>query len=82
MLNMADETDYNVHYWRERSYEVDFVLENSHKCVAIEVKSGRRSTNDGIRIFKEKFAPAHTFIVGTGGIPLEEFLSVSPEELL
>ena len=82
MLNMADESDYNVHYWRERGDEVDFVLENSHKCVAIEVKSGRRSTNDGIGIFKEKFAPAHTFIVGTGGIPLEEFLSVSPEELL
>ncbi len=82
LLNMADESDYNVHYWRERGDEVDFVLENSHKCVAIEVKSGRRSTNDGIRIFKEKFAPAHTFIVGTGGIPLEEFLSVSPEELL
>jgi hypothetical protein len=28
-----------------------------------------------VSVFKGKFNPIHTFIVGSGGIPLEEFLS-------
>lgn len=55
LLNMADELDYNVYYWRERNDEVDFILERNRKCIAIEVKSGRRTTNKGIREFKNKF---------------------------
>ena len=54
---------------------MDFILEYNRQCIAIEVKSGRRTTNAGISVFKEKFRPLHTFIVGNGGIPLEEFLS-------
>lgn len=75
LLNIADELDYKIYYWRERNEEVDFVLEYNRQCIAIEVKSGRRTTNKGISVFKEKFNPIHTFIVGSGGIPLEEFLS-------
>ena len=82
LLNLADETGYKVYYWRNRDDEVDFVLEYNHKCIAIEVKSGRRTTNNGIRIFKEKFSPMQTFIVGNGGIPIEEFLSINPAEIL
>ena len=75
LLNMANEMDYRIYYWRERNDEVDFILEYNRQCIAIEVKSGRRTTNAGISVFKEKFRPLHTFIVGNGGIPLEEFLS-------
>jgi predicted AAA+ superfamily ATPase len=75
LLNMANELDYRNYYWRERNDEVDFILEYNRQCIAIEVKSGRRTTNAGISVFKEKFRPLHTFIVGNGGIPLEEFLS-------
>lgn len=75
LLNMANELDYRIYYWRERNDEVDFILEYNRQCIAIEVKSGRRTTNAGISVFKEKFRPLHTFIVGNGGIPLEEFLS-------
>ena len=82
LLNLADETGYKVFYWRNRDDEVDFVLEYNHRCIAIEVKSGRRTTNNGIRIFKEKFSPMQTFIVGNGGIPIEEFLSINPAEIL
>lgn len=82
LLNMADESGYRVYYWRNRDDEVDFVLEYNHKCIAIEVKSVRRAANNGIRVFKEKFSPVQTFIVGTGGIPLEEFLSLDPADLL
>ncbi|MED9962915.1 MAG: ATP-binding protein [Bacteroidales bacterium] len=75
LLNIANELDYRIYYWRERNDEVDFILEYNRQCIAIEVKSGRRTTNAGISVFKEKFRPLHTFIVGNGGIPLEEFLS-------
>lgn len=75
LLNIADELDYKIYYWRERNKEIDFVLEYNRQCIAIEVKSGRRITNTGESVFKGKFNPIHTFIVGSGGIPLEEFLS-------
>ena len=81
LLNMADELDYKLYYWRERNEEVDFILEYNRQCIAIEVKSGRRTTNKGISVFKEKFNPIHTFIVGSGGIPLEDFLSSDLETL-
>jgi predicted AAA+ superfamily ATPase len=81
LLNMADELDYKLYYWRERNDEVDFILEYNRQCIAIEVKSGRRTTNKGISVFKEKFNPIHTFIVGSGGIPLEDFLSSDLETL-
>ncbi len=75
VLNMADLHDFKVYYWRENSDEVDFILLSDGRCVAIEVKSGRRTTNNGLPLFIEKFHPIQSFVVGSGGIPLEEFLS-------
>ncbi len=75
ILNIAEELDYKVYYWRESNNEVDFIIECDNQCVAIEVKSGRRTTNAGLTIFKEKFHPRHSTIVGSGGIPIAEFLS-------
>ncbi len=75
VLNMADLYDFKVYYWRQNSDEIDFILLSDEKCVAIEVKSGRRTTNNGLPLFTEKFHPIHSFVVGSGGIPLDEFLS-------
>lgn len=75
LLNEADEYDYKLYYWREKDNEVDFVIEQCGRNIAIEVKSGRRGNNEGMGIFREKFHPQHSFIVGTDGIPFEEFLS-------
>lgn len=82
LLNWADELGYKVYYWRERDDEVDFVITYQRKCWAIEVKSGRRSANAGLSIFREKFHPHQTLIVGTGGIPIEEFLRWNIEDFL
>lgn len=81
LLNKADELDYKLYYWRENNNEVDFVLEQNKQCVAIEVKSGKRTTNNGITIFSNKFHPRHSFIVGNGGIPVEDFLTLDLENL-
>lgn len=81
LLNKADELDYKLYYWRENNNEVDFVLEQNKQCVAIEVKSGKRTTNNGITIFGNKFHPRHSFIVGNGGISVEDFLTLDLENL-
>ena len=75
LLNEADEYDYKLYYWRERDDEMDYVIDVSGKLFAIEVKSGHRTGNQGLGVFKEKFHPALAFVVGSGGIPVEEFLN-------
>ncbi|MBO5181230.1 MAG: ATP-binding protein [Paraprevotella sp.] len=81
ILNQAEEWDYKVYYWREGNKEVDFVIESNRQCVAIEVKSGRRTTNAGLPEFIKRFGPRHSFVVGSGGVPVEEFLLWNLNEL-
>ena len=82
LLNQADELGFKMYYWRERDDEVDFILEYNRKCLAIEVKSGHRTSNKGLSLFKEKFQPKLSFVVGSGGIPVEDFLTGNWERLL
>ena len=81
LLNQADEIGCKLYYWRERDDEVDFIVEYNRKCVAIEVKSGRRTVNNGLSKFKDRFNPIHSLVVGSGGLSLEEFLTFSIEKL-
>lgn len=82
LLSQADEYDYRLHYWREKDDEVDFVIARGEQTIAIEVKSGRRSSNKGLTVFGSKFHPQQSIVVGTGGVPLEEFLTWDIESLL
>ena len=75
LLNQADEYDYKLYFWREKDDELDFVIEFDKQLIAIEVKSGRRTSNNGLPLFGEQFHPVHSFVVGSGGIPIEEFLT-------
>ena len=68
--------DVRLYYWRERSLEVDFVLEHGRKLVALEVKSGpHRGNTAGMEEFATRFSPRRSLLVGEGGIPIAEFLS-------
>lgn len=89
LLSMADELDYKVYYWREPSRnkdekdkEVDFVIVRDGEMTAIEVKSGRRGMNSGLPAFVEAFHPKQSFVVGTGGVSLEDFLSCKIEAII
>lgn len=82
LLNYAEEQDYRVYYWRDGNKEVDFVIESNGRCIAIEVKSGRRTMNAGLPEFVNRFHPRHSFVVGSGGVPVEEFLQWNIGELL
>ncbi len=63
-------------YWREGNREVDFVLRAGRVVVGVEVKSGRSPVAlPGLAAFSEAFKPTRTLLVGSDGIPVEEFLS-------
>jgi len=81
ILNYAEEQDYKVYYWRDSNKEVDFVIESNYQCIAIEVKSGRQTTNAGLPEFVKRFQPKYSFVVGSGGVPVEEFLQWNISEL-
>ncbi len=81
LINNSITDRYNLYYWREGNQEVDYILEKNGKLIALEVKSGRRSGNAGIKLFADKFHPEKVLLVGTGGIPLEEFLKITPSAL-
>ena len=74
--------DIGLYYWRENSNEVDFVLRRGPGLVAIEVKSGLRKTTStsGMAEFAKRFESASPLVVGEGGVPLNEFLSVPANE--
>lgn len=76
LLNAAAGGALELFYWRENNLEVDFVVRAGKSLLAIEVKSGRPPTAfPGLDAFARKFKSAKRLIVGSGGIPLEAFLS-------
>lgn len=81
LINNADLVGYKLYYWREAANEVDYILERQGETIAIEVKSGHRTTNKGLPLFRERFNPRHAIIVGSGGVPVEEFLQLDLERL-
>ena len=81
LMNHSISERYNLYYWREGNYEVDFVLEKGDKVIGLEVKSGMKAENAGIALFSDKFHPDKILLVGTGGIPYDEFLKINPKEL-
>ena len=81
LLGRAEEGGYSVYYWRERSDEVDFIIVRQGEVMALEVKSGRRGMNSGIPKFNDLFHPKHSLVIGTDGIPFEEFFRMRIEDL-
>jgi len=81
LINQSTEWNFHLYYWRDDNNEVDFVLEHNGETIAIEVKSGHRTTNKGLSLFREQFHPRHAIIIGSGGIPVEDFLQADLSKL-
>lgn len=81
LINYTISERFNLYYWRDGNYEVDFILEKGDEVIGLEVKSGMRAENAGMRVFSERFNPKKVLLVGTGGIPYDEFLKINPKEL-
>lgn len=80
LANAAAGGAFDIHYWRERGDEVDFVIERRGALTAIEVKSGRaRGARSGLAAFAARYGKVRKLFVGGDGIDVEEFLLSAPE---
>ncbi len=83
LINGAKGKRIKIYYWRENNREVDFVVEKGATLTAIELKSGHKKDSlPGISAFSKKFKPNRNLLIGTGGIPIEHFLSEPVEHWL
>ena len=76
LVSQAYINRFEVFYWHEGNEEVDFILRKKDSIIAIEVKSNAEKSTVGLTNFKTTFNPHRAFIVGSGGISAEEFLSL------
>ena len=76
LANAAAAGECELYYWRERNFEVDFVVKAERRLTAVEVKSGRAPlAHAGTAAFAQAFKANRTLLVGGDGVPVEEFLS-------
>jgi len=81
LVNHSLTEKFNVHYWRERNEEVDFVIERKGKVIGLEVKSGAAAATTGMTAFKNKFNPDKVLLIGNAGLPWQDFLTLNPVSL-
>lgn len=55
--------DYEVFYWRDGKYEVDYILKRGRKLIAIEVKSSRRKSRKGLEEFCKRYPDAKPLFI-------------------
>jgi uncharacterized protein len=74
-------------YWRAGNAEVDWVVRpgslvrDGKRPVAIEVRAGHARANRGLASFAQAHG-ARPLVIGAGGVPVEDFLSVHPRDWL
>ncbi len=78
LIHYADKGHFQLLYWKERDYEVDFVLKRGSKIIGLEVKSGAAKRTSGMMAFKHKFKPDKVLLAGLSGIHWREFLRLDP----
>jgi DNA-binding sugar fermentation-stimulating protein len=74
LLNRAMAERFELRWWREGNDEVDFVLRRGEQLTAVEVKSGRVKSLDGLASFLTRYPHARPLVVGDVANPLESFL--------
>jgi predicted AAA+ superfamily ATPase len=82
LLNHLPAPEWGVTYWRRGTAEVDYVVDRGRTVWGLEVKSGRPRPASGLSGFRLAYRNAHTLLIGSEGIPLEEFLGSDPRPLL
>lgn len=76
LLARGKQEHFDVHWWREGTAEVDYVLSQGNSVIAIEVRSGRVKRIGGLGAFVNRF-PAQqvrTMVIGSAEYPIESFL--------
>ena len=74
LLNVIRGTQVELFYWREDNREVDFILKKGDNITPLKIKSGNEVISScGLDTFVKKFQSKTTLLVGSHGLPLEEF---------
>jgi hypothetical protein len=60
---------------------VDYVVEYKNRVIAFEVKSGKSGKLSGLNAFDKKFKPEKSLLIGSDGIPWQEFLQMDVVDL-
>jgi len=81
LLAWSYEEKFQLYYWRHRNDEIDFVIKFHDRTIGIEVKSGLSGKAKGMAAFQRQHAPYKVLMVGSQGIPWQEFLHMSPINL-
>lgn len=81
LLTESVRKGFELSYWKDGRYEVDFVLRLQGKLLAHQVQSGYAKSTRGLDKFCERFSPSRSLVVGSGGLSLETFFSMDPEDL-
>jgi hypothetical protein len=82
LVNTAG-TGVEVTWWRERNREVDFVVADGRRVLAVEVASGRKKDGlPGLEAFTTATPRARPLLIGAQGLPLERALDVVASDLL
>ena len=58
------------------------MLRGGRSVVGLEVKSGSPGKSSGVSTFVKKHDGARVLIIGSGGVPLEEFFAEDPRTWL
>ncbi|MFM8360011.1 MAG: AAA family ATPase, partial [Verrucomicrobiota bacterium] len=61
--------------WREGAAEVDYVVQRGSDGWALEVKSGRPGRTSGLAAFRRRYPKTRILLVGSEGIPLDEYFA-------
>lgn len=81
LINHSLTEKFNLHYWRDRNDEVDFVMERQGKVIGLEVKSTTTGYTTGMGAFKKKYNPHKILLIGNAGLSWQEFLQINPAAL-
>jgi predicted AAA+ superfamily ATPase len=81
LRNIVEGTTSTLSWWREGIHEVDFIVHGPNRVTAIVVSNGSRHHRRGLAAFSEQYPNARTLLVGESGIPVEEFLTWSIQDV-
>ena len=83
LVNEAATVGVEIGYWRDRNREVDFVVDSGESIAAVEVKSGRTKGGfPGMDAFLKAYPESRMILVGSDGMPVEEFLTMPLRDLI
>ena len=75
LLGRSLQENFELLWWRDGDYEVDYVLRQNDQLIALEVKSGRQKTNKGLPEFVLRNPGTRALTVGSPETPIVDFLS-------